>query len=326
MRTRLRENERFGGLPCKEDLIDEDECYVVPERPLCPDLPTAAPAAPLSTAGSTINSADDTRTAETGAAAETTTSAPISQELMHQVAKLAAAGVNPNYFKGILDSLAASQVAAAEAATAADTVKVAPPKMTAETAQQVARYAASGDIEALKRYLEEVKADPKTISSVLGNLTSSEDASVETALGNLTAAQAAGPKEVEVLRLEGNLYLYTPGADDFVANPKASTVIKDLVAAKAHVDAKYVEVSLSVPHRPLESEWQKKSKGNVRCAYKIHVYSDTGNAADGDAVMAHLKQVDEDEAEKHLTETCKASDVDCELIPVSMTMRPYRMP
>lgn len=56
----------------------------VPERPLCPDLPTAAPAAPLSTAGSTINSADDTRTAETGAAAETTTSAPISQELMHQ--------------------------------------------------------------------------------------------------------------------------------------------------------------------------------------------------------------------------------------------------
>lgn len=339
MRTRLRENERFGGLPCKEDLIDEDECYVVPERPLCPDLPTAAPAAPLSTAGSTINSADDTRTAETGAAAETTTSAPISQELMHQVAKLAAAGdydalqkylqeagVNPNYFKGILDSLAASQVAAAEAATAADTVKVAPPKMTAETAQQVARYAASGDIEALKRYLEEVKADPKTISSVLGNLTSSEDASVETALGNLTAAQAAGPKEVEVLRLEGNLYLYTPGADDFVANPKANTVIKDLIAAKAHVDAKHVEVSLSVPHRPLESEWQKKSKGNVRCAYKIHVYSDTGNAADGDAVMAHLKQVDEDEAEKHLTETCKASDVDCELIPVSMTMRPYRMP
>lgn len=231
------------------------------------------------------------------------------------------AGVNPNYFKGILDSLAASQ-----AATAADTVKVAPPKMTAETAQQVARYAASGDIEALKRYLEEVKADPKTISSVLGNLTSSEDASVETALGNLTAAQAAGPKEVEVLRLEGNLYLYTPGADDFVANPKANTVIKDLIAAKAHVDAKHVEVSLSVPHRPLESEWQKKSKGNVRCAYKIHVYSDTGNAADGDAVMAHLKQVDEDEAEKHLTETCKASDVDCELIPVSMTMRPYRMP
>lgn len=53
------------------------------------------------------------------------------------------------------------------------------------------------------------------------------------------------------------------------------------------------------------------AEGNVRCAYKIHVYSDTGNAADGDAatqlnvetrqqlqkehqrtkVMAHLKQV-----------------------------------
>ena len=100
------------------------------------------------------------------------------------------------------------------------------------------------------------------------------------------------------------------------------------------------------------------AEGNVRCAYKIHGYSDTGNAADGDAatqlnvetrqqlqkehqrtkVMAHLKQVawdsemknalqwteiydeqqqhqkwkktvwcqDEDEAEKHLTETCKA--------------------
>lgn len=337
MRTRLRENERFGGLPCKEDLIDEDECYVAPEKPLCPDLPTVAP---LSTAG-TINSANDvTSTAESAAATETTTSTPIlSQELMHQVAKLAAtgdydalqkylqeAGVNPNYFKGILDSLAASQVAAAEAATAADTVKVAPPKMTAETAQQVARYAASGDIEALKRYLEEVKADPKTISSVLGNLTSSEDASVETALGNLTATQAAGPKEVEVLRLEGNLYLYTPGADDFVANPKAELVIKDLIAAKAHVDAKHVEVSLSVPHRPLESEWQKKSKGNVRCEYKIHVYSDTGNAADGDAVIAHLKQVDEDVAQNHLTETCKASEIDCELIPVSMTMRPYRMP
>ena len=115
----------------QQDLIDEDECYVVswlhiethcsvypwfalklwgtlpkvcqigrlkkglssslasskaPEKPLCPDLPTAAP---LSTAGSTINSADDTRTAETGAAAETTTSAPISQELMHQARNFA---------------------------------------------------------------------------------------------------------------------------------------------------------------------------------------------------------------------------------------------
>lgn len=363
VRTRLRENERFGGLPCKEDLIDEDECYVAPEKPLCPDLPTAAPTS-SGTVDATSASSTDAKTAAVKAA-EAMEGMPIPAGVVDQVAKIAATGdsdalrkylaevgVNPEYFQGVLGNLtsfeaataeaakatakaamhtsqavqAAAAVKAAEAATAAEAVKVAPPKMTAEAAAQVARLTASGDIEAVKRYLREINADPMTFRSVLSNLTSSQGDSIENALGNVTAKQAEGPKIIEVLRLEGNLYLYTPSADDFVSNAKSASVLKDLIAAKAHVESKDVEVTLSIPQRPLESEWQKKSKGNLRCEYKIHVYSETGSAAEGDAVIAHLKQLDETVVENKLSETCKATALDCELVPISMTMRPYKMP
>mmetsp|Transcript_5177 Transcript_5177/g.9358 ORF Transcript_5177/g.9358 Transcript_5177/m.9358 type:complete len:144 (-) Transcript_5177:98-529(-) len=128
----------------------------------------------------------------------------------------------------------------------------------------------------------------------------------------------------EVLRIEGDLYLYTAHADAFLSNPNTAEAFQLMIAKGASVDVKNVEVSMSIPKRIVEAEWQKKAKGNVLCQYIIHVMSMSGDAAAGDAVMKTLSDVDEVSAKAKLEAIFEASNIDHEVIPVSMTMKPYR--
>ncbi|CAE7181985.1 HMCN1, partial [Symbiodinium pilosum] len=64
----------------------------------------------------------------------------------------------------------------------------------------------------------------------------------------------------EVLRVEGDLYLYSAHADAFLSNPQVQEVFELLIAGKAQIDTRNVEVKLSIPQRIVEAEWQKKAK------------------------------------------------------------------
>ncbi|CAE7355481.1 HMCN1, partial [Symbiodinium necroappetens] len=109
----------------------------------------------------------------------------------------------------------------------------------------------------------------------------------------------------EVLRIEGELYVFTAHADDFLSHPGVQEAFELLIAGGANIDTRNVEVSLSIPQRIVEAEWQKKAKGNILCKYTIHVMSKTASAADGDAVIAKLSEVDEVQAKKKLQQIFK---------------------
>eukprot|EP00439_Symbiodinium_sp_Y106_P038900 s2066_g4.t1 len=109
----------------------------------------------------------------------------------------------------------------------------------------------------------------------------------------------------EVLRIEGELYVFAAKADDFLSHPGVQEAFELLIAGGARIDTRNVEVSLSIPQRIVEAEWQKKAKGNILCKYTIHVMSKTASAADGDAVIAKLSEVDEVQAKKKLQQIFK---------------------
>jgi len=129
----------------------------------------------------------------------------------------------------------------------------------------------------------------------------------------------------EVLRIEGELYVFAAKADDFLSHPGVQEAFELLIAGGARIDTRNVEVSLSIPQRIVEAEWQKKAKGNILCKYTIHVMSKTASAADGDAVIAKLSEVDEVQAKKKLQQIFKEHGIEQEVTPVSMTMKPYRL-
>lgn len=371
VRTRLRENERNGGLPCKESLVKEEDCYVVPSSH-CPQMAAAVVTASGGASAATASATATASAASVAAASATSAAAKsaavevaealkgtVSPEIAEKAAHLAATGdsgalrkyleqadIDSTVLQGVLGNLskaedaadrAAEAAQAAQSATGAQVVEPVAPVIPKEVVQEVARLAASGDAEAVRRYLAEVKVDPAQLQSrqawdhSLGGFTNlSTSEVIERAMANLTVTTpkplkgSTGP--IEVLRLEGNLYLYTPDAEDFVSNPAAKEGLQLLIAGKAQLETKNVEVALSIPKRMDESEWQKKAKGNVRAAYKIHVYSETGDAAAGDVVMQRLKQVDEESVQAKLNEIMKDARVASEISPVSMTMEPYKMP
>eukprot|EP00913_Durusdinium_trenchii_P005746 g5360.t1 len=264
----------------------------------------------------------------------------VSPEIAEKAAHLAATGdsgalrkyleqadIDSTVLQGVLGNLSKAEDAADRAAEAAQAAQSATGAQVVEPVAPVIP----------KEVVQEVKVDPAQLQSrqawdhSLGGFTNlSTSEVIERAMANLTVTTpkplkgSTGP--IEVLRLEGNLYLYTPDAEDFVSNPAAKEGLQLLIAGKAQLETKNVEVALSIPKRMDESEWQKKAKGNVRAAYKIHVYSETGDAAAGDVVMQRLKQVDRESVQAKLNEIMKDARVASEISPVSMTMKPYKMP
>lgn len=78
-KERTRENERNGGVACREALIEEATCYEAPTAQ-CPELPTAAPMATAAAAEAKAAAVE---------AAESSGEAP---EVVTKVARLAATG------------------------------------------------------------------------------------------------------------------------------------------------------------------------------------------------------------------------------------------
>ena len=62
-------------------------------------------------------------------------------------------------------------------------------------------------------------------------------------------AEAGAP--VEVLRLEGNLYLYAPSAESFVASGQAQEGLKLLIAARSVLGRH------GAPPRPVRRMWRR---------------------------------------------------------------------
>jgi len=301
VRTRLRENERFGGLPCDEALVQEDECYVAPLRPQCPDLPT--------THTTTLQRSDAAMTA----------SPWLIPELAKEASKLAKQGDVEGLKKYLKQAEAVSH-------GAQDALEGSEPNQTSEAAEKSDKKpepCTKKELQATVNQYGQTGGD-RQMDEIIAKLKEVEKQSPGGSLPDAVKLDH-DLQGKEVLRIEGELYVFAAKADDFLSHPGVQEAFELLIAGGARIDTRNVEVSLSIPQRIVEAEWQKKAKGNILCKYTIHVMSKTASAADGDAVIAKLSEVDEVQAKKKLQQIFKEHGIEQEVTPVSMTMKPYRL-
>lgn len=318
VRTRLRENERFGGLPCDEALVQEDECYVAPLRPQCPDLPT--------THTTTLRQRSDV--------AMTAPPESLPPELAKEASKLAKQGDVEGlkkYLKqaeamshGAQDALEGSELNQTSEAAPKDSPRSGPaaPK-NQEASDKKPEPCTKEELQATVHQYGQTGGD-RQMDEIIAKLKEVEKQSPGGSLPDAVKLDH-DLQGKEVLRIEGELYVFAAHADDFLSHPGVQEAFELLIAGGANIDTRNVEVSLSIPRRIVEAEWQKKAKGNILCKYTIHVMSKTASAADGDAVIAKLSEVDEVQAKKKLQQIFKEHGIEQEVTPVSMTMKPYRL-